>query len=355
MRFFTRLHACVAFAVILILYSAWTGPSSRIQASIQKAWKGGSHRVVVFGDDWSDVGQYRVAPPPQSTVRDRDPDQGKLWTETLCEEVSTQTIIRKRYQLTHWQLAYDRIDNFARSIPSNVDISLVGSVVDSEIYANATANKRNETLALFDFKAQVQQFIDFEKRESVIPDRLRKSNQSTIFTVFFGLWDLLEYSALEKADALYAIDRSIEELFHNLNILAEHTSGTVKVILPKVMDLTFLPRFHQMRRDDSSPIIAQRQHQSVFLSTYWNTALSQAALDWGRGDLYMPNLNSMVMNQVRAQQLHSKHISDAFGYGKQKPLFDEVEQPCLSLETNGNSLQAADVKKCFNPTRHLFW
>lgn len=87
MRFFTRLHACVATTLALILYFGWLRPLEITQDSIQRVWKGTAHRVVVFGDDWSDTGDYRVAPPPKQTTRDRDPSQGALWVEALCEEV----------------------------------------------------------------------------------------------------------------------------------------------------------------------------------------------------------------------------------------------------------------------------
>jgi hypothetical protein len=87
MRFVTRLHACVLAAILFIAYFSWFQPSVEFQTRLQKVWKDNSHRVVVFGDDWSDVGEYRMAPPPKSTIRDKDPDRGELWTETLCEEV----------------------------------------------------------------------------------------------------------------------------------------------------------------------------------------------------------------------------------------------------------------------------
>lgn len=87
MRFLTRLHTCVAAVVVLLLYFSWTRSSLHIQSRIQKAWRGSARRVVIFGDDWSDVGQYRMAAPPSAFSRDRDPDQGVFWPETLCEEV----------------------------------------------------------------------------------------------------------------------------------------------------------------------------------------------------------------------------------------------------------------------------
>jgi hypothetical protein len=240
-----------------------------------------------------------------------------------------------------------------------VQISTIGSVVDSDVFANVTVGFRNETLALFDFKTQVQQFIQYEKTEKTQTGtgKVAEDDKWTIFTVMFGLWDLWEYSMLDKAEAVHAMDRSVEELFHNLNLLADHAGGPIRAVVPKIMDVTFLPRF-QMRKNNSNDIFAQDQHQLVFLWTYWNSALSQRAAEWKGGDIYMPDLNGIVMDQVRAKQLYSKQISDAAGTGKQSPLFDEVEKPCLSSLNTGDGnpdLQAAGVEKCFDPAKHLFW
>jgi hypothetical protein len=237
---------------------------------------------------------------------------------------------------------------------SGTKIDIVGSVIDSDILANLTTGKRKGTLALFDFKTQVQQFIKFEKEKPYTQRHSRKGSEWTIFTVFFGVWDLLEYSTLEQDDALRAINHSIEELFHNLELLADHIEGPLKVVIPKLMDITFLPHFAD-KKTSASDAFAQDQHQSVFLWAYWNTVLSDTAVEWERGDLYIPDLNGIIMHEVRAKQLYSTHVSDATGRGKQVPLFDEVERPCLTLKGDNSNLQAADVEKCFNPTRHLFW
>jgi hypothetical protein len=252
----------------------------------------------------------------------------------------------------------DFVDNFARSIPANVDMDVVGCLVDAGVFANATREARNTTLVLFDFQTQVQQFIAFEKERGRqrIPERLRKVDEWTIFTVFFGIWDLLEYSTLEKEAALYAIDRSVEELVHTLDVLADQVDGPVKVIMPRPVDVTFLPRYSN-RKNDSATIFAQNQHQAVFLWTYWNMVLSRAANEWGKGDLFMPDLHGMIVNQVRSKQLYSKQISDATGWGKQTPLFDEVEQPCLASTTDGGAdgLHAPAAERCADPANHLFW
>ena len=252
------------------------------------------------------------------------------------------------------QLVCDWIDNFARSVPSNVDIATVGSVVDSAIYAKATAGKRNETLALFDFGAQVEQFLNFEKQKHLMPSRVLKKDEWTVFTIFFGIWDLLEYSALERADAVHAIDRSVQHLFQKLDYLAENVEGTPRIVIPQLVDVTYLPRF-QSKKNESADAFAMDQHQKIFLWTYWNSALSHAAGNWVHGDIYLPDLNGIVMNQVRAKQLYAAHVTDASGFGKQMPLFDEIEQPCLSSKTWDSELRTSDVEKCFEPARHLFW
>lgn len=246
------------------------------------------------------------------------------------------------------------MDNFARSVPDNVGLETVGSMVDSDILLDATKEERDETLAVFDFKTQMQQFIEFEKKKWRLPGRHATGDEQTVFTVLFGTWDLLQYSALDKGAAISAIDRSVKELFHNLDLLADHV-GTPKVTVPSLMDVTFFPRYSS-KKNESATGFAQKQHQAVFLWTYWNSALSQAAAEWDRGDLFVPNVHDIVMAEVRAKQMYSNQIADAKGNGRQEPLFQEVEQPCLVQETDANtgSLQTA-ARKCTDPGAHLFW
>src|SRR5690348_15120442 len=101
------------------------------------------------------------------------------------------------------QLNCDNIDNFARSKPSVLSHNTTGSVVDRSIFVNATGQERNESLAVFDFKAQVQQFMEYEKQHRRAS--ASRTAGSTVFAVFFGIWDLLEYSTLEKDAAVDAV------------------------------------------------------------------------------------------------------------------------------------------------------
>lgn len=253
------------------------------------------------------------------------------------------------------QLKCDTIDNFARSLPPLADKTRTGAVVDADVY-NEVKGVASNSSAVTSFKTQVEQFIAYNKGRGLISQRLHKEDEWTFFTVFFGLWDLLEYSALEKSVAMSAIDKSITSLFRQLDILAADAAFPPKVIIPKMIDVTFLPRFQMKKKTMREAQFAETQHQLVFLWAYWNLVLHRTATQWKNGSVYMPEANEVIMQEVRAKQLHSRQISDAFGVGKQAPLFEHVEQPCLdSQRDSAEGLPTSDVQKCSAPAEHLFW
>jgi hypothetical protein len=86
MRYSHRLLALVVVQIVF-LYFGWRMLRSNIYAGIDKAWTRPQHRVVVFGDSWSDTGEYRVSPPAKPYRRARDQDHGEVWTEVLCKNV----------------------------------------------------------------------------------------------------------------------------------------------------------------------------------------------------------------------------------------------------------------------------
>jgi hypothetical protein len=88
MRSLSRLHACAAAVLVIIVYFLYQQPSIGFESTIPTAWQRSAHRLVVFGDDWSDTGTYRALPPPYLKAPVRDPARGELWAETLCNEVS---------------------------------------------------------------------------------------------------------------------------------------------------------------------------------------------------------------------------------------------------------------------------
>ncbi|KAL5114850.1 slightly ste11-like protein [Pleosporales sp. CAS-2024a] len=334
----TLRPAAKKWAVLLIIfYFLYQQRSIGFESAIHTAWQGSAHRLVIFGDDWSDTGTYRALPAPQD-VAVRDPARGKIWAETLCDE-----------------LACDLIDNFACSVPMNADDSTVGSLIHSVVHsATTTGNGYNSSVG--DLKTQVEQFLEYEKQKYRIPKSLRPSDDWTVFAVLFGLWDLLEYSKLEAEYAMRAIDRSIAELFGQLDVLASQASMPLHVVIPQMIDITFLPRFRPAG-ERASAEFAQMQHQRLFLQTYWNAVLFQTAALWQGGKVFMPESNAVVIDHVRMKQLQSEGILDASSTGEHQPLFEDVEQPCVTIYSGDNApnLQAAAVEKCSDPTAHLFW
>ncbi|KAJ5063292.1 hypothetical protein J3E72DRAFT_33238 [Bipolaris maydis] len=338
MRFVSRLHVCAALAIFTILYITWINPAGF--ETVHTVWRGSAHRIVVFGNDWSDTGSYRVSSSVLSAIVARDADRGDLWVETLCKE-----------------LKCDTIDNFAHSVPIVANEAQTGALVDSAVFAEVIGSESNRSAAMsFDFKAQVEQFVTYNKERRVIPQRLRKEGEWTFFAVYFGLWDLLEYSTLEKSIAMYAIDKSITSLFRQLDVLAADAPFPPKVVIPKMIDVSFLPRFQMKKKAMREAQFAETQHRLIFLWSYWNLVLHRTAKNWKNGIVYIPEANEAIMQEVRAKQLHSKQLSDAFGVGKQAPLFEHIEQPCLaSQRDSAGSLQASDIQKCSTPAEHLFW
>jgi hypothetical protein len=211
-----------------------------------------------------------------------------------------------------------------------------------------------ENITTADFKTQVQQFLANEKEAYSVSQRFRTGDDWTIFTVFFGLWEILQYSTLEKDFATLAVDNSVAELFHQLDLLAAHALSPVKVVLPQMIDITFLSRFKPTENDEDGRY-ARVQHQRVFLTTYWNAVLFRGAVQWQKGDIFVPDSNAVFMEQVRAKQLHLAEPSDASGSGKSIPLSEYVEQPCLTIPSDSSTPNPqTDVGKCSDPTMHLF-
>lgn len=96
MRSLSKLHGCAAAVILVIVYFLYEQHHLGSGASMQQAWHGTAHRITVFGDDWSDTGDYRLSPIPVISDATRDPDRGVTWAETLCKEVC-RSIVHNRY------------------------------------------------------------------------------------------------------------------------------------------------------------------------------------------------------------------------------------------------------------------
>ena len=62
-------------------------PGISVNTEIKLHWNDSPRRLIVFGDSWSDNGQYPINPPPREQAPTRDDAQGKIWTDWLCSSV----------------------------------------------------------------------------------------------------------------------------------------------------------------------------------------------------------------------------------------------------------------------------
>jgi len=169
MRSFTKTHVCIA-AVTLVVLFVHRQSNIGFGGSVKNAWHGSGYRIVVFGDDWSDNGNYRVSPPDRSSVVARDSDRGEVWTETLCKEVSKRPRAREGSGANTLQLNCPAVENFASSLPVTANNTTVGALIDSDVYAQARDRPGEDNV--IDFKTQVQQYLAYEKGRFHIPQRL---------------------------------------------------------------------------------------------------------------------------------------------------------------------------------------
>lgn len=256
--------------------------------------------------------------------------------------------------LTAAQMLCDFVDNFARSSPLDANNSMTGSVISNQVLANITAPESGKQDPLADLTTQIRQWVNFEKQKKLMPTRHFRKEQ-TVFTVFFGLWDLWHYTDLDMNSAQKAIDETITELFVQLDYLAEQAKTPIRVVLPSAIDITLLPGFQEKVEKSGDRYFPQEQHRAIFLMHYWNTILSQIATKWDGGSLYMPDLNAWLVERIREHQLWSAGISDASGAGEQRPLFDEVSKPCTSATNSTSGEPLSEEKGCQEASKYLFW
>lgn len=192
--------------------------------------------------------------------------------------------------------------------------------------------------------------------------RIREmERKSTIFTVWFSLWDLWYHSNKTRAEAQKAIEKTVDILFEQLNEVAAHWKGEVKVVMPEAIDPTFLPGWMATRTGpNGKDKTGDEQRNAVRLAEQWNDALDSKARNWDKGQLYIYNTNEWLLDQVREQQLVAGEMSDHNGLGAVGTPWENVLVGCLGAVSKQNnssgSAQASEgLGRCAEPDRYLFW
>ncbi|KAI4185311.1 MAG: hypothetical protein L6R41_004198 [Letrouitia leprolyta] len=341
-KLLTRSHGAIAVCLCSFIYLAWYLPSVNVRHELRSAWSDAPRRLIAFGDSWSDNLQYPVDVPAKKLIPVKEDTQGPVWTEWLCLAIKC-----------------NHHDNFARSLPSALTTDLRGAVVDGSILNRTLGAEHGDVTMLSDLKTQVAQWLKFEKKQYTSSRMRDKEKRGTIFTVWFSLWDIWYYSQLTSDAASEAIRLSMDTLFEQLGIIADHWPLGAKIILPEAMDPTFLPGWSTKRTGPAgSDHTAEDQRNAVQLVKQWNAALDVRASNWNKGQIYIYNTNEWMLDQVREAQLVIGDMSDHNGLGKSGSPWKSVHSGCVGsgeMTSPSESQNIAGPKKCSEPDKYLFW
>ena len=208
--------------------------------------------------------------------------------------------------------------------------------------------------SLADLKTQVQQWLRFEKQQYGTSRVSQVERNGTVFIIWVSLWDIWYYSEKEHADAEYAVTKTMDILFEQLDVIAENWPTEMKVIMPEAVDVTFLPGWHSIRASPHVPHPdVDVQKNAVGLVEQWNRALDLRATRWQGGSMYIYNTNTWLLDQMREQQLFDSHLSDANGMGTSQISWSNVRLGCKG--TSKGESETRGETQCSDPKTHLFW
>lgn len=261
-------------------------------------------------------------------------------------------------KLTECQIGCGHHDNFARSMPASWSSGYISPVIDSSLLDNISAFQNEAAQPLADLRTQVAHWIRFERERSSV-GRHDFQREGAIFVIWFSLWDLWYFSKGTKDEASEAVDRTMDTLFEQLDVIAEHSASRMKVIVPEAIDPTFLPGWRAMRTGPfGSDQKADDQRNAVRLVKQWNAALDDRAATWEKGDLYISGIHEWLLDQLREQQLIVGKVSDSNGLGTNGSPWINVQSGCV-VTTNDLSPELEEaprgVDRCPEPNKYLFW
>ena len=236
---------------------------------------------------------------------------------------------------------------------------MLGPVVSNEVIKHTyqtfkATNGSNATLyqplsSGPDLKAQVQQWLYSEKSRSGTGRMQVVEDSDTTFIVWFSLWDIWYISSLELSVAQLAVRNVLDALFKQLDLIADNWVHDLKIILPKAIDVTFLPLWHGTRTGPAGgDRWADDQRKAVLLVDQWNTELRRRARHWKKGEIYVFDAHEWLLQQMLASgtaaQAHEESWTD-------------VRNGCVGDGSSEGTGEATEKRAvwCQNPRDYLFW
>ncbi|KAL4803631.1 hypothetical protein BDV18DRAFT_162650 [Aspergillus unguis] len=328
MRLASKFHIICAFAGFSILLSALFLGSQhfyyrRVKVADEptvefQAPTSPEHRLVVFGDTWSDNNAKEL-------------QGGKVWTDWLCASFSCHH------------------ENFAQTAKS-LRGTYIGAVVDNEQLSGTFLSLYKSPLS--DFKDQVKQWVETETKaiEQLDEQTVHDRRNHTVIVVSFGVWDMWNMIEKSYSDATKSADHSVGVIMEQLDVLSQNWGNDdLKIILTLVPDVTFLPAFRPVGDQSVS-----QYKETVKLVSHWNQKLREAAVEWGKGTIYLFDTEAFVSDLIRDRQLFAAGLEESNGLGKNlDPGWDNVDDPCV--ESSQQWVVTSESKRCENPEKFLFW
>ena len=240
------------------------------------------------------------------------------------------------------------LDNLAQTAKS-IRGNYIGSVVD-----NAELSSGRTLFGLYrspvaDFKHQVQKWVDNESAALLnsSEEGIRSRQNSTIFVVSFGVWDIWDLVGQDYNKAMASVDSSIDVLMGQLDVLSEGwNTNDFKVILTLTPDVTFLPAFKSTAKKNPN-----QQKDTVKIVQYWNDKLRAAAEQWKFGTIHLFDINEFMVGLIRDWQLIAEGVEDE-RTGKEDTRWENVNEPCV---TTRRQWVTTSEQECENPEKYLFW
>lgn len=178
----------------------------------------------------------------------------------------------------------------------------------------------------------------------------------TVFTVYFGVWDIWHYATLNKANGMDAVEKSIWTIYNQLDVLINDTNvntSETTIVMPKLLDSTWLPRWLTERTGvagiDEFGLI---QRQAVTLTDHWNRLMDQRIAKSPKGSkILSPDFNGWFLRQHREYREMKFGYKDLLSPGYHDQTFhEEFTAPCVNKSDTG-LIQT----RCQDARRHFFW
>ena len=233
----------------------------------------------------------------------------------------------------------------------NLTVSNVGA------FDEPLADLQSSATTLPDLKSQVQQWLQLVDHDNSTERSRYIEESSTVFVVWFCLWDVWYYSYGNLDVTQAAIAKTIDSLFEQLNLISEKWTHDLKILMLNTVDLTRLPIWHMKRTGpQGSDERADHQKRAIALIKQWNNMLESRASLWNKGAMYIFDAYSWLSNQILVQQLYEQQVADANGLGLERPTWEIIDRGCLgSNEGQHRVAREEDGLKCLESRTYLFW